>query len=212
MRDRSTASPTRRAPACSGALLVGGCVARSLAFAWGIPAIGVHHMEAHLLAPMLEPDPPGLSLRRAAGFGRAHPAGAGRGHRAAIASSGESLDDAAGEAFDKVAKMLGLGYPGGPQLAALAADGVPGRFDFPRPMTDRPGLDFSFSGLKTLPPMRSVGCSGMRVAVITPQSRADIACGVPGGRGRYPRDQVPARAGADRPDALGAGRRRQRQP
>ncbi|RRQ21766.1 tRNA (adenosine(37)-N6)-threonylcarbamoyltransferase complex transferase subunit TsaD [Thiohalobacter thiocyanaticus] len=135
-------------PGLIGALLVGASVGRSLAWALGVPAIGVHHMEGHLLAPLLEPDPPAFPfvallvsgghslLVRVAGVGR-------------YELLGDSLDDAAGEAFDKTAKLLGLGYPGGPALARLAAQGDPGRFRFPRPMTDRPGLDFSFSGLKT---------------------------------------------------------------
>ena len=135
-------------PGLVGALLVGASCAQALAFAWEIPALGVHHMEGHLLAPMLEEHPPQFpfvallvsgghsQLVRVDGIGR-------------YALLGESLDDAAGEAFDKTAKMLGLVYPGGPEIARLAERGVPGRFVFPRPMTDRPGLDFSFSGLKT---------------------------------------------------------------
>jgi len=135
-------------PGLIGALLVGASIARSLAWAWNIPSVAVHHMEGHLLAPLLEPDPPEFpfvallvsgghtQLVRVAGIGR-------------YEVLGESLDDAAGEAFDKTAKMLDLGYPGGPALARLAEEGVAGRFEFPRPMTDRPGFDFSFSGLKT---------------------------------------------------------------
>lgn len=135
-------------PGLVGALLVGASCAQALAFAWEVPALGVHHMEGHLLAPMLEEQPPQFpfvallvsgghtQLVRVDGIGR-------------YALLGESLDDAAGEAFDKTAKMLGLVYPGGPEIARLAERGVPGRFVFPRPMTDRPGLDFSFSGLKT---------------------------------------------------------------
>ncbi|MEX6501852.1 tRNA (adenosine(37)-N6)-threonylcarbamoyltransferase complex transferase subunit TsaD [Pseudomonas zhanjiangensis] len=135
-------------PGLVGALLVGASCAQALAFAWGIPALGVHHMEGHLLAPMLEAQPPSFpfvallvsgghtQLVRVDGIGR-------------YQLLGESLDDAAGEAFDKTAKLMGLRYPGGPEIARLAEKGVPGRFTFPRPMTDRPGLDFSFSGLKT---------------------------------------------------------------
>ena len=135
-------------PGLVGALLVGASCAQALAFAWEVPALGVHHMEGHLLAPMLEEQPPQFpfvallvsgghtQLVRVDGIGR-------------YALLGESLDDAAGEAFDKTAKMLGLVYPGGPEIARLAEFGQPGRFVFPRPMTDRPGLDFSFSGLKT---------------------------------------------------------------
>ncbi len=135
-------------PGLIGALLVGACVGRSLAMAWDVPAIGVHHMEGHLLAPMLEddpPDPPFVALLVSGGHTLlARVDGIGR-----YEILGETLDDAAGEAFDKTAKLLGLPYPGGPALAALAATGSPGRYRLPRPMLDRPGLDFSFSGLKT---------------------------------------------------------------
>jgi N6-L-threonylcarbamoyladenine synthase len=135
-------------PGLVGALLTGAGFARSLAWAWQVPAVEVHHMEGHLLAPMLETDPPAFPfvallvsgghtlLVQVEGIGR-------------YRLLGESLDDAVGEAFDKTAKLLGLGYPGGPAVAALAEKGDPHRFRFPRPMTDRPGLDFSFSGLKT---------------------------------------------------------------
>jgi len=135
-------------PGLLGALLVGGCTARAIAFGWGVPAVGVHHMEAHLLAPLLEPEPPAfpfVALLVSGGHTQLVEVGGVGSYRIL----GESLDDAAGEAFDKVAKMLGLGYPGGPRLAALAEGGTPARYDFPRPMTTRPGLDFSFSGLKT---------------------------------------------------------------
>jgi N6-L-threonylcarbamoyladenine synthase len=135
-------------PGLLGALLVGGCTARAIAFGWGVPAVGVHHMEAHLLAPLLEPEPPAfpfVALLVSGGHTQLVEVGGVGSYRIL----GESLDDAAGEAFDKVAKMLGLGYPGGPRLAALAEGGAPARYDFPRPMTTRPGLDFSFSGLKT---------------------------------------------------------------
>ncbi|QLC72624.1 tRNA (adenosine(37)-N6)-threonylcarbamoyltransferase complex transferase subunit TsaD [Pseudomonas sp. LPB0260] len=135
-------------PGLVGALLVGGSCAQALAYAWDIPALGVHHMEGHLLAPMLEAQPPSFpfvallvsgghtQLVRVDGIGQ-------------YQLLGESLDDAAGEAFDKTAKLMGLRYPGGPEIARLAEHGTVGRFTFPRPMTDRPGLDFSFSGLKT---------------------------------------------------------------
>ncbi|MGC6247624.1 tRNA (adenosine(37)-N6)-threonylcarbamoyltransferase complex transferase subunit TsaD [Bisgaard Taxon 45] len=135
-------------PGLVGALLVGSTIARSLAYAWNVPAIAVHHMEGHLLAPMLEDNPPTFpfvallvsgghtQLVRVDGVGR-------------YQLLGESIDDAAGEAFDKTAKLLDLDYPGGAALARLAEKGDPKRFKFPRPMTDRPGLDFSFSGLKT---------------------------------------------------------------
>jgi N6-L-threonylcarbamoyladenine synthase len=159
-------------PGLVGALLVGASCAQALAFAWGIPAIGVHHMEGHLLAPMLEEQPPAFpfvallvsgghtQLVRVDGIGR-------------YQLLGESLDDAAGEAFDKTAKLMGLNYPGGPEIARLADSGTAGRFTFPRPMIDRPGLDFSFSGLKTFTlntwqQCREAGDAGE-------QTRADIA-------------------------------------
>ena len=134
-------------PGLMGALLVGAATARSLAWAWEIPAVAVHHMEGHLLAPMLEENPPAfpfVALLISGGHTLLVKV-EGIGHYQLL---GESLDDAAGEAFDKTAKMLGLGYPGGPKLSALAEQGTP-QIKFPRPMTDRPGLDFSFSGLKT---------------------------------------------------------------
>ena len=135
-------------PGLVGALLVGAMAARSIAWSWGVPAIPIHHMEGHLLAPMLEdarPEFPFLALLVSGGHTMlVHVEAVGR-----YSVLGESLDDAVGEAFDKTAKLLGLGYPGGPALARLAAKGDPARFTFPRPMTDRPGLDFSFSGLKT---------------------------------------------------------------
>ncbi len=135
-------------PGLVGALMVGASLGRSLAYAWKVPAIGVHHMEGHLLAPMLEENPPGFPFVALLVSG---------GHTQLVKVNalgdyellGESIDDAAGEAFDKAAKMLDLDYPGGPQVAKLAEHGVVGRFKFPRPMVDRPGLDFSFSGLKT---------------------------------------------------------------
>ena len=139
-------------PGLVGALLVGAGVARSMAWALDVPAIGVHHMEGHLLAPLLEddpdrgrPEPPFVALLVSGGHTQlVHVEAIGR-----YKLLGETLDDAAGEAFDKTAKLMGLPYPGGPQLAALAEQGRPGVFRFARPMTDRPGLDFSFSGLKT---------------------------------------------------------------
>lgn len=135
-------------PGLVGALLVGAGVARSLAWALDLPAVGVHHMEGHLLAPLMEDDPPQAPFVALLVSG---------GHTQLVAVDrigsyrllGQTLDDAAGEAFDKTAKMMGLPYPGGPQLAALAEAGTPGVYRFSRPMTDRPGLDFSFSGLKT---------------------------------------------------------------
>ncbi|KTT66338.1 UGMP family protein [Pseudomonas oryzihabitans] len=135
-------------PGLVGALLVGAACAQALALAWGVPALGVHHMEGHLLAPMLEETPPQfpfVALLVSGGHTQlVQVDGIGR-----YTVLGESLDDAAGEAFDKTAKLLGLSYPGGPEIARLAERGVAGRFVFPRPMTDRPGLEFSFSGLKT---------------------------------------------------------------
>ena len=135
-------------PGLIGALLVGASVGRSLAYAWGVPAVAVHHMEAHLLAVNLEadrPDYPFLALLVSGGHTQLLEVRAAGDYT----MLGESLDDAAGEAFDKTAKLLGLGYPGGPLLSALAERGRAGEYTFPRPMTDRPGLDFSFSGLKT---------------------------------------------------------------
>ncbi|MEK1905656.1 MAG: tRNA (adenosine(37)-N6)-threonylcarbamoyltransferase complex transferase subunit TsaD [Pseudomonas sp.] len=159
-------------PGLVGALLVGASCAQALAFAWGIPAVGVHHMEGHLLAPMLEEQPPEFpfvallvsgghtQLVRVDGIGR-------------YQLLGESLDDAAGEAFDKTAKLMGLPYPGGPEIARLAEVGTPGRFTFPRPMTDRPGLDFSFSGLKTFTLNTWTQCRDAGDA--SEQTRADVA-------------------------------------
>ncbi|MBL8262546.1 MAG: tRNA (adenosine(37)-N6)-threonylcarbamoyltransferase complex transferase subunit TsaD [Xanthomonadaceae bacterium] len=135
-------------PGLVGALLVGAGVARSLAWALDLPAVGVHHMEGHLLAPLMEddpPQPPFVALLVSGGHSQLVAVDAIGRYRLL----GDTLDDAAGEAFDKSAKLMGLPYPGGPQLAALAQQGNPGRYRFPRPMTDRPGLDFSFSGLKT---------------------------------------------------------------
>ncbi|QSX78989.1 tRNA (adenosine(37)-N6)-threonylcarbamoyltransferase complex transferase subunit TsaD [Agrilutibacter solisilvae] len=135
-------------PGLVGALLVGAGVARSLAWALDVPAIGVHHMEGHLLAPLMEDattQPPFVALLVSGGHTQLVAVEAIGRYRLL----GETLDDAAGEAFDKTAKMMDLPYPGGPQLAALAEQGRPGIYRFSRPMTDRPGLDFSFSGLKT---------------------------------------------------------------
>ena len=135
-------------PGLAGALLVGSSIAQSLAWGLGVPAIGVHHMEGHLLAPLLaesKPEFPFVALLVSGGHTLLVEV-KGIGDYKIL---GESLDDAVGEAFDKTAKILGLGYPGGPALAKLATEGEVGRFTFPRPMTDRPGLDFSFSGLKT---------------------------------------------------------------
>ena len=155
-------------PGLVGALLVGAAVARSLAFAWRVPCTGVHHMEGHLLAPLLEHHPPEfpfVALLVSGGHTLlAHVHGVGQ-----YDILGQSLDDAAGEAFDKTAKVLGLGYPGGPQLAALAEQGRSDMFRFPRPLTERPGLDFSFSGLKTAVVV------ALRGRTLDDQTRADAA-------------------------------------
>lgn len=167
MRDISAIAYTA-GPGLIGALLVGASFAAGLAAGRQLPVIGIHHLEGHLLAPMLEPDPPYFPFVALLVSG---------GHTLLVAVDGvgryrllgETLDDAAGEAFDKTAKLLGLPYPGGPELARLAENGQSGRFHFRRPMVDRPGLDFSFSGLKTA------------VATALPDDnddadRADLAC------------------------------------
>src|SRR5690554_6917284 len=159
-------------PGLVGALMVGGSVAHALGFALGIPVLGVHHMEGHLLAPMLEDNPPAFpfvallvsgghtQLVRVDGIGE-------------YEMLGESVDDAAGEAFDKTAKMLGLDYPGGPRVASLAEQGREGVYRFPRPMTDRPGLELSFSGLKTF--TLNTVTAEQEAGKWTDQTRADIA-------------------------------------
>jgi len=157
-------------PGLVGALLVGAAAARSLAWGLDVPAIGIHHMEGHLLAPLLEDDaakPPFVALLVSGGHTQLVDVKALGDYRLL----GETLDDAAGEAFDKTAKLMGLPYPGGPQLAALAEIGMPGRFVFSRPMTDRPGLDFSFSGLKTQVLL------AWKASDQSEQTRADIARG-----------------------------------
>ncbi|GAB6261374.1 tRNA (adenosine(37)-N6)-threonylcarbamoyltransferase complex transferase subunit TsaD [Photobacterium sp. R1] len=156
-------------PGLVGALLVGATIGRSLAYAWNLPAVAVHHMEGHLLAPMLEDNPPEFPFVALLVSG---------GHTMMVEVKGigeyrilgESIDDAAGEAFDKTAKLMGLDYPGGPLLSKLADQGTSGRFTFPRPMTDRPGMDFSFSGLKTF------AANTIRANDDDEQTRADIAC------------------------------------
>ena len=159
-------------PGLMGALLVGSAMGRSLAYSLSIPAIGVHHMEAHLLAPMLEedvPEYPFLALLVSGGHTQiVHVTKPGD-----YKILGESVDDAAGEAFDKTAKLLGLSYPGGPALSALAEKGDSKRFLFPRPMTNRPGLDFSFSGLKTFA-LNTVNAE-LNDDFRDEQTRADIA-------------------------------------
>jgi N6-L-threonylcarbamoyladenine synthase len=155
-------------PGLIGALLVGASFAGSLAYAWGKPVLGVHHLEGHLLAPLLEADPPGfpfLALLVSGGHTQlVDVASLGR-----YRILGETLDDAAGEAFDKTAKLLGLPYPGGAALARLAESGRPRAYEFPRPMLDRPGLDFSFSGLKT------AALVALRGRVLDDETRADVA-------------------------------------
>lgn len=155
-------------PGLIGALMTGASIARSMAWGLGIPAVGVHHMEGHLLAPMLEENPPELPCVALLVSG---------GHTLLVDVPrigeyhilGESVDDAAGEAFDKTAKLLGLDYPGGPLLAKLAEQGTPNAYKFPRPMVDRPGCDFSFSGLKTF------SLNTWQKSPQTPQDKADIA-------------------------------------
>ncbi|MEX0734158.1 MAG: tRNA (adenosine(37)-N6)-threonylcarbamoyltransferase complex transferase subunit TsaD [Steroidobacteraceae bacterium] len=157
-------------PGLIGALLVGASVARSLGYAWDVPVVGIHHLEGHLLAPALEPDAPDfpfVALQVSGGHTLLVEVG-GVGRYRVL---GETLDDAAGEAFDKTAKLLGLDYPGGPALAALAERGRDGKFEFPRPMLDRPGLDFSFSGLKTAVVV------AVRGKELDAQARADVARG-----------------------------------
>ncbi len=155
-------------PGLVGALLVGATIGRSLAYAWDVPAVPVHHMEGHLLAPMLEDNAPAFPFVALLVSG---------GHTMMVDVKkigeyrilGESVDDAAGEAFDKTAKLMGLDYPGGPLLSKLAEKGTKGRFVFPRPMTNRPGMDFSFSGLKTF------AANTVRANDNDEQTRADIA-------------------------------------
>ncbi len=160
-------------PGLIGALMVGASTGRALALALGIPAVGVHHMEGHLLAPMLEETPPSFPFVALLVSG---------GHTQLVSVTGigeysllgESLDDAAGEAFDKAAKMMGLDYPGGPLIAKLAERGNSDRYTFPRPMTDRPGLDFSFSGLKTFT-LNTVEAAKREAGELNPETSADIA-------------------------------------
>ena len=162
-------------PGLLGALLVGASFARALAYGWGVPAVPVHHMEAHLLAPLLEDDPPAfpfLALLVSGGHSMiVDVTGVGQ-----YRILGTTLDDAAGEAFDKGAKTLGLGYPGGPALAGLAENGAAGRFRFPRPLARKPGYDFSFSGLKTalIVKVRELGSDTVATDATL---RADLAAG-----------------------------------
>ena len=160
-------------PGLIGALLVGATIARSLAYSWQVPALGVHHMEGHLLAPMLEDNPPPFPFVALLISG---------GHTQLVKVDGvgqyellgESIDDAAGEAFDKTGKLLGLDYPAGVAVSKLAEQGTPNRFIFPRPMTDRPGLDFSFSGLKTFA-ANTINANLNAEGKLDEQTRCDIA-------------------------------------
>ncbi|MAC45528.1 MAG: tRNA (adenosine(37)-N6)-threonylcarbamoyltransferase complex transferase subunit TsaD [Oceanospirillum sp.] len=161
-------------PGLIGALMVGASTAQALSLAWDKPCLGVHHMEGHLLAPMLEETPPEFPFVALLVSG---------GHTQLIEVQGigqyqmlgESIDDAAGEAFDKSAKMMDLPYPGGPHIARIAAQGTPDKYTFPRPMTNRPGLDFSFSGLKTFTLNTIEAEKEANDGVLTEQARADIA-------------------------------------
>jgi N6-L-threonylcarbamoyladenine synthase len=162
-------------PGLIGALLTGAALGRSLAYAWNLPAVAVHHLEGHLLAPLLENDPPPfphLALLVSGGHTMLIDV-ASAGHYTVL---GETRDDAAGEAFDKSAKLLGLPYPGGPELAKLAVTGNVWRFDFPRPMIDRAGFEFSFSGLKTAVSLAVK--ENRRNGTLDDATRADIAAGV----------------------------------
>jgi N6-L-threonylcarbamoyladenine synthase len=162
-------------PGLIGALLTGAALGRSLAFAWDVPAVAVHHLEGHLLAPLLESAPPPfphVALLVSGGHTMLIDVAA-PGHYELL---GETRDDAAGEAFDKSAKLLGLPYPGGPELAKLATRGNAGRFAFPRPMLDRPGLEFSFSGLKTAVSLTVKECA--RDRPLDDATRADICASV----------------------------------
>lgn len=171
--DDLTAIAYTQGPGLIGALLVGASAAKSLAFGWNKPSIGIHHLEGHLLAPMLEddvPDYPFLALLVSGGHTMLVDVKA-LGDYEII---GESIDDAAGEAFDKTAKIMGLEYPGGPLLAKLAEQGDGSEVRFPRPMTDRPGLDFSFSGLKTFARNRLIALQEL-APELQPQAKANIA-------------------------------------
>jgi N6-L-threonylcarbamoyladenine synthase len=169
--ERLTGVAFTAGPGLIGALLTGAALARSLAYAWGLPAVGIHHLEGHLLAPLLEPEPPPfphVALLVSGGHSQLIEVG-GIGQYRVL---GDTRDDAAGEAFDKTAKLLGLPYPGGPELARLAQSGTPGAFQYPRPMLDRPGLELSFSGLKT------AVLHSLRGRELSAKLRADVARGV----------------------------------
>src|ERR1700691_5654652 len=192
-------------PGLIGALLVGASFAGSLAYSWGKPVVGIHHLEGHLLAPLLEADPPEfpfLALLVSGGHTQLVDVAALGRYRIL----GETLDDAAGEAFDKTAKLLGLPYPGGAALAKLGGRGRRGEFAFPAPLLDRPGLDFSFSGLK------NAGLVALRGRVFDDAIPADGARGLPGSSGRDFGGEMPARARGYRSPAPGDRRRGGRQP
>jgi N6-L-threonylcarbamoyladenine synthase len=164
-------------PGLIGALLTGAALGRSLAYAWRVPAIAVHHLEGHLLAPLLESEPPPfphVALLVSGGHTMLIDVAA----PGSYAVLGETRDDAAGEAFDKSAKLLGLPYPGGPELAKLASNGRAARFNFPRPMLDRAGLEFSFSGLKTAVALTVKDSAAKNGGALDETLRADIAAGV----------------------------------
>jgi N6-L-threonylcarbamoyladenine synthase len=166
-----TAISFTEGPGLVGALMVGAATAKSLGLALNIPVMGIHHMEGHLLAPLLEDNPPNFPFVALLVSG---------GHTQLILAKalgeyellGDTLDDAAGEAFDKTAKILSLPYPGGPEIAKLAQSGNPDRFVFPLPMINRPGCDFSFSGLKTF-----TATLVNSFEKLTEQDRADVAAG-----------------------------------
>ena len=185
-------------------MLVGEGFAAALGTAWGKPALGIHHLEGHLLAPLLEPRPPAfpfLALLVSGGHTQLVDVAALGRYRIL----GETLDDAAGEAFDKTAKLLGLPYPGGAALAKLAESGRSGEFVFPRPMLDRPGLDFSFSGLKT------AALVALRGRELSDSVRADVARGFEEAVVETLGGEVPTCPQANGSSALGRGRRRGRE-
>lgn len=172
-KDSITGIAFTSGPGLAGALLAGSSVAKGLAFAWGVPAVGVHHMEGHMLAPMLEdnaPEFPFVALLVSGGHTLlAEVKGVGE-----YKILGQTLDDAVGEAFDKTAKILSLGYPGGPAIAKAAEQGQASRFKFPRPMIDRPGMDFSYSGLKTFA-LNTAAKEADENRTLDPQTVCDIA-------------------------------------
>ena len=170
--DQLSAVAYTAGPGLIGPLLTGAMFGHGLAWSRGIPALGIHHMEAHLLTPLLDdpaPTPPFVALLVSGGHTQLVLVKA-LGDYTIL---GDTLDDAVGEAFDKTAKLLGMGYPGGPEIERLARRGNPARFDFPRPMTHKPGLDFSFSGLKTH--VRNVLRGELQNGGMDEQTRADVA-------------------------------------